>query len=86
MLGFRAVEIDQEVAKVSVVGIGMRSHTGVAAKMFDTLAKAGVTIENISTSEIVIGCIIRRQDGEKALQVIHDAFGLDRVAGGVATS
>jgi len=85
-LGFRAVEIDQEVAKVSVVGIGMRSHTGVAAKMFDTLAKAGVTIENISTSEIVIGCIIRRQDGERALQVIHDAFGLERATGGVATA
>ncbi len=77
-LKFRAVEIDQEVAKISVVGIGMRSHTGVAAKMFDTLAAAGVVIENISTSEIVIGCIIRRADGDKALRAVHEAFHLDR--------
>lgn len=77
-LKFRAVEIDQEVAKISVVGIGMRSHTGVAAKMFDTLAAAGVAIENISTSEIVIGCIIRRADGDKALRAVHEAFHLDR--------
>jgi len=77
-LKFRAVEIDQEVAKISVVGIGMRSHTGVAARMFDTLAAAGVAIENISTSEIVIGCIIRRADGDKALRAVHEAFHLDR--------
>jgi aspartate kinase len=79
-LRFRAVEIDQEVSKISVVGIGMRSHTGVAAKMFDALAKAGITIENISTSEIVIGCIIRRGDGERALRIVHDAFNLERPA------
>jgi aspartate kinase len=76
--GFKAVEIDQDVAKVSVVGIGMRSHTGVAAQMFKALHEAGVTIENINTSEIVISCIVRREDGEKALRAVHAVFGLDR--------
>lgn len=76
-LGFRAVEIDQDVAKVSIVGIGMRSHTGVASRMFEALAKASVPIENISTSEIVIGCIVRRSDGERALKAVHDAFSLE---------
>lgn len=80
-LRFAAVEIDQEVAKVSIVGIGMRSHTGVAAQMFAALAAAGVTIENISTSEIVIGCIIRRDDGEKALRAVHEAFQLELPSG-----
>lgn len=76
----RAIEIDQDVAKISVVGIGMRSHTGVAARMFAALDQAGVRIENISTSEIVIGCLIRREDGERALRAVHSAFGLDHDA------
>ncbi len=75
-LGFRAAEIDQDVAKVSIVGVGMRSHTGVAARMFEALHRAGILIENISTSEIVVGCIIRREDGERALRAVHEAFGL----------
>jgi aspartate kinase len=78
--GVRSFEIDDHVAKVSIVGAGMRSHTGVAMKMFRALGDAHVNIENISTSEIVVGCIIDRDDAEKALQAIHAAFELDRPA------
>ncbi len=77
-LGIGGVEVDEGVSKVSAVGIGMRTHTGVAATMFDALAKGEVNIENISTSEIVISCIVRKADGHKALRVLHDAFGLDK--------
>jgi aspartate kinase len=72
------VVADDQVSKVSVVGVGMRSHTGVAARMFRALAGAGVNIENISTSEIVISVIVRREDGEKALRALHSAFELDK--------
>lgn len=67
-----------DLAKVSVVGVGMRSHTGVARRMFESLAAAEVNIENITTSEIKISCIVSRQDGNKALQVVHEAFDLAR--------
>jgi aspartate kinase len=77
-LGFDAVEVDNDVAKVSVVGIGMRTHTGVAAKMFGALADGGISIEDITTSEIVIGCLIRRADADRALQLVHKAFALDQ--------
>ncbi|MBN1488592.1 MAG: aspartate kinase [Phycisphaerae bacterium] len=77
-LGIESVELDEKVAKVSVVGIGMKTHSGVAAKMFNALAEAKVNIENISTSEIVISCIVRLDDAEKALQTIHDVFELDK--------
>jgi aspartate kinase len=76
--GVQSFEIDDHVAKVSIVGVGMRSHTGVAMKMFRALAEAHVNIENISTSEIVVGCIIDRDDAEKALQAVHEAFELDK--------
>ncbi|UCG33000.1 MAG: aspartate kinase [Phycisphaerales bacterium] len=72
------VVADDQVSKVSIVGVGMRSHTGVAARMFRALAAAGVNIENISTSEIVISVIVRREDGEKALRALHSAFELDK--------
>lgn len=75
-LGARETIADDQVSKVSVVGIGMRSHTGVAERMFKALADAGVNIQMISTSEIKISCIIDRASGEKALRVVHDAFGL----------
>ncbi|MCK4658218.1 MAG: aspartate kinase [Phycisphaerae bacterium] len=75
--GFGPVEVDDEVCKVSVVGIGMRTHTGVAAKLFNALAKARVNIHSISTSEIVISCIVRRDESHRALRAIHDAFELD---------
>jgi aspartate kinase len=64
------------LAKVSAVGVGMRTHTGVAERMFQALADAKVNIQNITTSEIKISCIIGRDDGPKALQVVHDAFDL----------
>jgi aspartate kinase len=67
-----------ELAKVSVVGVGMRVHTGVAGRMFKALADANINIENITTSEIKISCIVRKEDGARALQVVHDAFELDR--------
>jgi aspartate kinase len=56
--------------------VGMRSHTGVASVAFKVLAEAKINIHFISTSEIVIGCIIDAQDGHRALQLLHDAFGL----------
>ncbi len=77
-LGLRGVETDDSVVKVSVVGIGMRSHTGVASRVFSALAEAGVNILNISTSEIVVSCVVQEEDGEKALQAIHAAFELDQ--------
>jgi aspartate kinase len=64
------------LSKISVVGVGMRVHTGVAQLMFKTLADAKINIQNISTSEIRISCIIDKEDGPKALQLVHDAFQL----------
>jgi len=77
-LGIGVVEIDEGVSKISTIGVGMRSHAGIASTMFDALAKARINIQNISTSEIVISCIVRREDGPKALKYIHEAFELDR--------
>ena len=76
------IEIKEQLAKVSVVGVGMRTHTGVAARMFEALAAAQVNIENISTSEIVISCVVRHEDGERALRAVHTAFGLDAASNG----
>jgi aspartate kinase len=70
---------NSDLAKVSVVGVGMRTHTGVARRMFKALADAKVNIQNITTSEIKISCIIDKQDGPKALQIVHDAFELGNV-------
>src|SRR5580704_2215367 len=68
-----------DLAKVSVVGVGMRVHTGVAQRMFKALADAKINIQNITTSEIRISCIISKEDGPKALQIVHDAFELEKV-------
>ncbi|MFQ5414279.1 MAG: aspartate kinase [Phycisphaerae bacterium] len=76
-VGIAAVDVDEGVSKVSAIGVGMRTHAGIASTMFDALARARVNIENISTSEIVISCIVRREDGPKALRFVHDAFELD---------
>jgi aspartate kinase len=76
-LGERGQAIyNDDLAKVSVVGVGMRVHTGVAQRMFRALADAQVNIQNITTSEIKISCIIKKEDGAKALQIVHDAFEL----------
>ncbi|MEO0945348.1 MAG: aspartate kinase [Pseudomonadota bacterium] len=71
---------DDEVAKVSVVGIGMRSHAGVAATMFKSLKDEGVNIKVITTSEIKISVLIERKYMELAVQALHDAFGLEKAA------
>jgi aspartate kinase len=79
-LGGRSNAIYQgDLAKVSVVGVGMRVHTGVAQRMFKALADAKVNIQNITTSEIKISCIINKSDAAKALQLVHDAFELDKL-------
>jgi aspartate kinase len=69
--------VDDGIAKISLVGAGMKSHPGVAADMFDTLAAEGINIEMISTSPIRISCVIRREAAERAVQVVHARFGLD---------
>jgi aspartate kinase len=76
-MGCKAV-FEDHLAKVSVVGVGMRTHTGVAERMFSALAVAGINIQNISTSEIKISCLIDRGQGKRALRVVHDAFDLGR--------
>ena len=68
----------ENLAKVSVVGVGMRTHTGVAQRMFKALADAKVNIQNITTSEIKISCIISLEDGPRALKIVHDAFELEK--------
>ena len=75
-LGIGGIELDDQVSKVSIVGLGMRSHTTVAARMFEALAAGGIDIRNVSTSEIVISCIVPRADGEQALRLLHEAFAL----------
>lgn len=75
-IGWQTMETDREVAKISVVGVGMRSHAGVAAKMFETLAASGVNIQMISTSEIKISVVIDRKYLELAVRELHRAFEL----------
>jgi aspartate kinase len=74
----KKVEVDDDVAKISVIGVGMVSHSGVAAKMFKTLADESINIMMISTSEIKISCIIQRKYTELAVMVLHDAFHLEK--------
>lgn len=77
-IGFNEVRTNSKVAKLSVVGIGMRSHCGIAEKMFHTLAEEKVNIQMISTSEIKISCIIDEAQAERALKAIHKAFELGK--------
>jgi aspartate kinase len=72
----RGVSTDSDVAKVSLVGAGMKTHPGVAADMFDALAEAGINIEIISTSSIRISCVVRASEVERAVKVVHDKFRL----------
>ena len=78
-IGFSALQSDRRVAKVSVIGLGMKSHAGVAAIMFKTLADKGINIQNISTSEIKISVLIDADAAEYAVRVLHEAYGLDKV-------
>ncbi len=77
-IGAVGVAADDRVAKVSIVGVGMRSHAGVAARMFDTLSKEGINIQMISTSEIAVSCVIEDKYTELAVRALHDAFELGR--------
>ena len=77
-VGADKLEVDDNVAKVSIIGVGMISHSGVAAKMFATLAREGINIMMISTSEIKISCVVEAKYAELAVTVLHDAFGLER--------
>ena len=77
-IGIKGVSQDAGIAKVSVVGIGMRSHAGVAAAMFDVLGKNKINIEMISTSEIKISCVVKKKDAEKAVRLLHRHFKLGK--------
>ena len=75
-IGTEGITADDRVAKVSIVGVGMRSHAGVAARMFETLSEEGVNIQMISTSEIAVSCVIEDKYTELAVRALHDVFGL----------
>jgi aspartate kinase len=79
-IGARSVAVTESIAKVSLIGVGMRSHSGVAAKMFEVLSREGVNIMMISTSEIKISCVIEEKYLELAMRTLHTAFGLDRAS------
>ena len=77
-IGAEDVVGDENIAKVSVIGVGMKDHSGVASKMFATLAAENINIILISTSEIRISCVIEEKYTELAVRVLHTAFGLDK--------
>ena len=81
VVGARTVEVNDTIAKVSLVGVGMRSHSGVAAKMFATLSRDGINIMMISTSEIKISCVVEEKYMELAVRALHQEFGLDAPGG-----
>jgi aspartate kinase len=74
--GWGEVNLDHAIAKVSIVGAGMVGQPGIAAKMFTALAENHINIQMIATSEIKVSCVVSQEEGIKALQVIHTAFGL----------
>ena len=75
-LGAQEVRYDEDIVKVSIVGLGMRSHAGIAAKMFRIMAAEGINIQAISTSEIKVSCLIHAKYTELAVRALHDGFGL----------
>ena len=77
-VGARTVEVNEEIAKVSLVGVGMRSHSGVAARMFATLSRDGINIMMISTSEIKISCVVEEKYMELAVRGLHQEFELEK--------
>ncbi len=79
-LGITSVESDGQIAKVSIVGVGMRNHAGVAARMFRVLATEGINIQMISTSEIKVSCVVHEEYTELAVRSLHTEFGLDAAA------
>ena len=77
-IGAQAVTGDKDIAKVSIVGVGMRNHPGIASTMFQILAKEGINMMMVSTSEIKVSCIIAEKYAELAVRALHDAFALDK--------
>jgi aspartate kinase len=77
-VGACEVLADERIAKIALIGAGMRSHPGISATMFETLAKEGINIEMISTSPIRISCVVRSEFGEQAVRALHDAFDLEQ--------
>jgi len=77
-IGAESVYGDKNIAKVSVIGVGMKNHSGVASTMFNTLARENINIHMISTSEIRISCVVDEKYAELAVRVLHTAFGLDK--------
>ncbi|TCS65095.1 aspartate kinase [Varunaivibrio sulfuroxidans] len=78
ILNFRKLEFDKDVVKISVIGVGMRSHAGIAQRMFQALAEKGINIQVISTSEIKVSVLISEEYAELALRALHTAYGLDK--------
>ncbi|MFH1666127.1 MAG: ACT domain-containing protein, partial [Elusimicrobiota bacterium] len=74
----RGISCDNKISKISIIGIGMKSHPGVASEMFRILSKEGINIQMISTSEIKISCIINEKDTVKAVNALHSGFGLGK--------
>jgi aspartate kinase len=79
-IGARGVAVKEDIAKISIVGVGMRSHSGVAARMFSSMAKEGINIMMISTSEIKISIVIEAKYTELAVRVLHETFEMDKAA------
>jgi len=77
-IGAGDILVDEDIARISIVGVGMKSHHGVAAKMFETLAHEKINIEMISTSDISISCIIKKNLGETAVKILHEKFNLSK--------
>lgn len=77
-IGAAGVQVNENIAKVSIIGVGMRSHSGVASGMFQALSDEGINIEMISTSEIKVSCIVDVKYTELAVRVLHETFGLDK--------
>jgi len=73
-IGAAGVRHEEQVAKVSIIGVGMRTHAGVAARMFRVLATEGINIEMIATSEIKISVVVNTKYGELAMRALHDSF------------
>jgi len=78
-IGGDGIVSDEKIAKVSIVGIGMKSHSGVAAHMFEALSDEGINIGMISTSEIKISCVIEKNAAKKAVRALHEKFNLEKV-------
>lgn len=77
-IGAESVSGDKDIAKISIVGVGMRNHSGIASTMFQILAKEGINMEMVSTSEIKVSCVIAEKYTELAVRALHDAFALDK--------